>query len=471
MKKPDVAQTRTKDVFSRTRNRLTLFYSMAIIAFLVVFVIFTLSVFYVEIKNDQEQTLSLLSDREVSMAERALYGSGGAWREQERRVLAENHVFYYITDNSGDLVINQDDYEELRFLYLDLINGWVTEDIEIKRFPIDIPQDDPLFADFQDFERDVLVLARPVYHDGQRIAMMYMGVDNSFYKSVMQWLIIVFTAVALLFSLIGVLLSRWMAKRAMIPVEQAYNVQREFVSNASHELRTPLSVILSAVEALEMESGNSPFSKKIQTTLKHEVKRMSKLITELLALARSDSEQAVLEVKKEWFNFRPAAAQVMASLSELSAKKGIQLGLDAKDEILVQGDSDRLTQVLYILGENAIKYTPNGGKVEIGLAVEHKKRSGELVISVKDNGIGMSPADSAKIFERFYRADKARSRKEGGYGLGLSIAKSIVDMQGGTIAADSTEGKGTEFTVRVPFGALPEELQKRNVFVAQKEVE
>ncbi|MDN3451301.1 sensor histidine kinase [Planococcus sp. APC 3906] len=471
MKKPDANKTKSKDVFSRTRNRLTLFYSLAIIAFLFVFVLFTLSVFYVELKQDQEKTLTLLSDREVSMAERALYGSGGAWREQERRVLAENHVFYYITDNSGDLMINQDDYEELRFLYLDLIDNWVTEDIEIKRFPIDIPKDDPLFADFQDFEREVLVLARPVYHDGNRIAMMYMGIDNSFYKSVMQWLIIVFSGVALLFALIGVLLSRWMAKRAMIPVEQAYNVQREFVSNASHELRTPLSVILSAVEALEMESGNSPFSKKIQTTLKHEVKRMSKLITELLALARSDSDQAVLEVKKEWFNFRPAAAQVMASLSELSARKGIQLELDANDEIFVQGDSDRLTQLLYILGENAIKYTPSGGKVQIALSVEHKKRQGELSLTVKDNGIGMAPGDRDKIFERFYRADKARSRKEGGYGLGLSIAKSIVDMQGGTIGVDSTEGEGTVFKVHIPFGALPEELQKRNVYFTEKEME
>ncbi|HSP21607.1 MAG TPA: ATP-binding protein [Planococcus sp. (in: firmicutes)] len=471
MKKPDVKTSEVKDVFSRTRNRLTLFYSTAIIAFLVVFVLFTLSVFYVELKQDQEKTLSLLSDREVSMAERALYGSGGAWREQERRVLAENNVFYYITDNSGDLMINQDDYEELRPLYLDLIEDWVTEDVEFKRFPIDIPQDDPLFADFQDFEREVLVLARPVYHDGTRIAMMYMGVDNSFYKSVMQWLIIVFTGVALLFALIGVILSRWMAKRAMVPVEQAYNVQREFVSNASHELRTPLSVILSAVEALEMESGNSPFSKKIQSTLKHEVKRMSKLITELLALARSDSGQAVVEVKKEWFNFRPAAAQVMASLSELSAKKEIQLELEAEDEIFVQGDSDRLTQVLYILAENAIKYTPSGGLVKIALAVEHKKRHGELLITVKDNGIGMSSEDRDKIFQRFYRADKVRSRKEGGYGLGLSIAKTIVDLQGGTIEADSTEGEGTVFTVRIPFGALPEELLKRNVYFTEKEME
>ncbi len=471
MKKPDTNKTKGKDVFSRTRNKLTLFFSTIIILFLVVFVLFTLSIFKNEIKNDQEQTLTVLSDREMSMAERALYGSNGARREQERRVLAENHVFYYITDNSGYLVINQEDYEELRGLYYNLVEDWVTSEIEIKSISLDIPKENPLYEDFQDFEREVLVLARPVYHDGDRIAMMYMAVDNSFYESVMQWLLIVFTGVALLFSLIGVVLSRWMAKRAMIPVKQAYLDQQQFVSNASHELRTPLSVILAAVEALEMENDNSSFSKKMQTTLKHEVKRMSKLITELLALARSDSEQAVLEGKKEWFNFRPAAAQVVASLSELSAKKDIRLIFTAEEKILVKSDSDRLTQVLYILTENAIKYTPVGGMVNIAIDVKHKKKMGELVMTVTDNGIGMTPEDRNKVFERFYRADKARSRKEGGYGLGLSIAKTIVDAQGGTIKVDSTVGEGTVFQVSIPFDASPEKLEKSNILFTQNKME
>lgn len=392
------------------------------------------------------------------MVERALYGSGGAWREQERRVLAENHVFYYITDNSGYLVIQQDDYEELRGLYLGLIDEWTTTDIEIKSFNMNIPQADPLYADFQDFERDMLILARPVYHEGDRIAMMYMAVDNSFYKSVMQWLIIVFSGVAFLFSLIGIVLSRVMAKRAFIPVEQAYINQQQFVSNASHELRTPLSVILSAVEALEMENDTSPFSKKIRATLKHEVRRMSKLITDLLTLARSDSDQAMNDIKNDWFNFKPSAEQVVTSLSELSAKKEIHLTLVADHEIMVKSNDDRLTQVLYILTENAIKYTPKGGLVAISINVQHKKKQNELIMTVKDNGIGLTPEDRDKVFERFYRADKARSRKEGGYGLGLSIAKTIVDMQGWSIKVDSMEGEGSIFQVKVPFSVLPDKL-------------
>lgn len=464
MKKPSAFPRKQKDVFSHTRSKLTLFYSAILTLFLVVFAAITLSVFYFIIKNDQKQTLELLSDREVQMAERALYGSGGAWREQERRDLAGNQVFYYITDNSGDLTINQDDYEELRPLYLDLIDGWETEGIEFKRAPITIPEGDPLYNDFQDLDREVLVLARPVYHDGYRIAMLYLGVDNTFYASIIKWIVIVFTSLALLFIFIGFLLSRWMAKRALVPVETAYHQQREFVSNASHELRTPLSVILSAVEALDMEEdNNNPFTKKMRKTLKHEAKRMSALISELLALARTDSHNGVAELRKEAFDAFPLAEQVVDSFSKRSSEKNLSVKLDSPETLPVFGDRDKIAQMMYILADNAIKYTPEGGSVKIDLKQQGRKKNEEFLFTVTDSGIGIAAEDKARIFDRFYRVDKVRSRKEGGYGLGLAIAKSIAVSHGGTITVDSVPGEGSSFTVSIPNVHPAESLRQQEL--------
>ncbi|WKA56931.1 ATP-binding protein [Planococcus shenhongbingii] len=452
MKKPKLLRKSEKDVFAQTRNRLTLFYSTILTLFLAAFVALALFVFYIVVTNDQDQTLRILSDREVNMAERALDGSGGAWREQERRALTGNQVFYYITDVNGELIINNDDHEELRELYLDVIDGWMTDNIEVKRVEIGIPENDPFLEDFSEMDLEVMVLARPVIHNGERIAMMYMAIDNTFYSSMIKWVVLIFVSIALVFAVVGVALSRWMSKRALEPAKEAYNLQKEFVSNASHELRTPLSVILSAVEALGMEVDKSnPFKEKMLGTLKHEVKRMSGLITELLALARSDSEQAATQLKKERFDIRPAAEQMIESFSEYVSQKEICLKLVAPEQLEVAGDRDKLIQLMYILTDNAIKYTPAGGRVEIALEQHNNKKQCEFVLSVSDSGIGISPEDQKRIFDRFFRADKMRSRKEGGYGLGLSIAKSITTAHNGEITVESNTGEGSVFRARIPF--------------------
>ncbi|WKA49310.1 ATP-binding protein [Planococcus liqunii] len=459
MKRADFFKKHENDVFAQTRNRLTLFYSTILTLFLAVFVALALLIFYIVVNNDQEQTLRLLSDREVGMAERALDGSGGAWREQERRDLSGNQVFYYVTGNEDELIINNDNYEELRELYMDVVEEWETDGIEVKKVEIDIPENDPLFEDFKELELNLMVLARPVMHEGDRIAMLYLAVDNTFYTSVIKWTVVIFAGMTILFSAIGLLVSRWMSKRALEPVEIAYNLQREFVSNASHELRTPLSVILSAAEALGMENDKSnPFREKMLGTLKHEVKRMSGLITELLALAKSDSEQKSLKLRKEQFDIRPAAEQMVESFTNAIRTKGLSLKLDAPVPIEVVGDRDKLIQLMYILTDNAIKYTSAGGHVEIKLKKQNHKKHDDFIFSVSDTGIGISLEDQKKVFERFYRADKTRSRKEGGYGLGLSIAQSIAEAHGGVIEVESVPDRGSVFSVKISFE--PEAVQQ-----------
>jgi signal transduction histidine kinase len=131
----------------------------------------------------------------------------------------------------------------------------------------------------------------------------------------------------------------------------------------------------------------------------------------------------------------------------MAGSKQIELDLNAPESILVNGDSQRLTQLLYILLDNAIKYTPNGGKAFLTLSTRGK----ELQLSVRDTGIGIIQEDHSKIFERFYRSDKARNRQEGGHGLGLAIAKWIVESHKGSIQVSSEVGKGSTFLIRLPI--------------------
>ena len=171
---------------------------------------------------------------------------------------------------------------------------------------------------------------------------------------------------------------------------------------------------------------------------------MTNLVSDLLTLARSDSN--TIETKMEMFNFRPHADKALESVSPLAASKQISLNLDTPATLMATGDPQRLSQLLYILLDNAIKYTPNGGEVRLSLSDEAR----QLCIKVQDTGIGIKQEDQDHIFERFYRADKSRSRQMGGHGLGLSIAKWIVGTHGGSIQLVSEVGKGSTFVIRIP---------------------
>jgi len=171
---------------------------------------------------------------------------------------------------------------------------------------------------------------------------------------------------------------------------------------------------------------------------------MTHLVSDLLTLARSDSN--IIELKKETVDFRPHAEKTLESVRPLAVAKQISLSLEAPAKLLAVGDVQRLSQLLYILLDNAIKYTPNGGEVKLFLTGE----GGQLGIAVQDTGIGIKQDDYVHIFERFYRSDKSRSRQMGGHGLGLSIAKWIVDIHKGTIKVISEIEKGSTFIVRIP---------------------
>ena len=224
-------------------------------------------------------------------------------------------------------------------------------------------------------------------------------------------------------------------------------VRRDFVANVSHELKTPLTSIQGFVEtllsgALEDRQNNVRFLQRIDAN----VKRLTNLVSDLLSLARIES--GALEVESTAVDWREVLEGVLRLREPALTAKGLALEVRGRERPLrVRGDREAMTQVLDNLIDNAIQYTSARGRVRVILATQEGRGS----IAVEDTGIGIPAADLDRIFERFYRVDKARSRAAGGTGLGLSIVKNLVLRMEGDVRVDSVEGQGSTFTVRLPL--------------------
>ncbi len=226
-------------------------------------------------------------------------------------------------------------------------------------------------------------------------------------------------------------------------IEELFRAQQRFVSDMSHELRSPLTAIRGNLDLLRRGAADDPQARSEAIgAIDAEAARMQRLVSDLLILARADEgfkiQQEPVELDTILLDIY-RQARVMAG--------GVKICLGNEDQALVTGDPDRLKQVLLNLVDNAIKYTPSGGEVTLSL-----ERDADWVrVSVADTGIGIPAQDLPKIFDRFYRVDKARSREKGGSGLGLAIGKWIVEAHGGRIEVQSELGKGTTFTVWLPL--------------------
>lgn len=236
--------------------------------------------------------------------------------------------------------------------------------------------------------------------------------------------------------------SLFMAGRALKPVKAAWEKQKSFVADASHELRTPLSVIQTNLE-LVMENKEDTVRSQLNwlENINVENKHMTKLVGDLLLLARTDSGQTLLEMKE--FSLSAAVEEAITPFIPVAAEKNLSLAFSIAPNIDYYGDEARLKQLVVILTDNAVKYTPFGGRIYLEL-----KAAGDSVeLAVSDTGEGIAREDLDRIFERFYRADKSRSSETEGTGLGLAIASWIVKEHHGTITADSILEKGTTFKV------------------------
>jgi signal transduction histidine kinase len=268
--------------------------------------------------------------------------------------------------------------------------------------------------------------------------------DKTIDEQVLSGLVVNSLAIGGLSLILVFFVSLFLANKALVPITRAWDKQKAFVADASHELRTPLAVINTN---LELVLGNADETVGSQSkwlgAIQSEIQRMSKLVADLLFLARADSDEAI---SMSVFNLSDALNQAAVPFIPFAASKGIELVPKIEPDVFFYGNEGRLKQLIDILIDNAIKYTNAGDKVELKL---HSGCS-TIEITVSDTGEGIPGEHLGRIFERFYRIDKSRSREYGGTGLGLSIADRIVKEHKGIINVSSSAGKGAVFSITLP---------------------
>lgn len=227
-------------------------------------------------------------------------------------------------------------------------------------------------------------------------------------------------------------------------LQQASDAQQRFVSDASHELRAPLTIIQANLDLLERMPELPPEERtEILGEASRETHRLSQLVADLLALARAD---AGISLQRRRVELDRILLDAVGDARHLA--RGQRLEIDALEPVVVDGDPDRLRQLLLALLDNAVKYTPASGRIAVALV----RNSTLARLTVTDDGVGIPAADLPHVFDRFYRADPARSRDPGGTGLGLPIARWIVEQHDGDITVTSEPGKGTQVRIQLPIG-------------------
>lgn len=233
-------------------------------------------------------------------------------------------------------------------------------------------------------------------------------------------------------------------------LQRSFAQMRRFLSDASHELRTPLAVLKGEIELGLKAHPHADRCQEILETCSGEISRMSCLVETLLFLSHADAQEVALDVKPV------SLGRLMEEMAEeariLAEPKRIHVELVNGSGALIQADEMRLKQLLLNLVGNAVKYTPEGGRIRLGCRAEH----GAVELLVADTGVGIEAEHLPRIFDRFYRADQSRSRLDGGYGLGLAICRWIAEAHHGTIRVESSPGRGSVFTVRLPVSCLAE---------------
>lgn len=255
-------------------------------------------------------------------------------------------------------------------------------------------------------------------------------------------LLAAFVVVGILTLLAMLGISALFAKRAVAPIEQSYQKQKQFVQDASHELKTPLASIRVNLEALQANKQETIQSQeKWLDHISYETRRMNKLVTELLELAHAGQTEQT--VRLEQICLSHLLERTLLSVETMLYEKGISLQQQIEADISVNGNLDKAEQVIQILLDNACKYTNTGGAIEVCLHWQRKY----AFLTVSNTGEGIAPEHMDKIFDRFYRVDDSR-KHTGSYGLGLPIAKSLVEQMGAALSVSSVPQQKTTFTIR-----------------------
>lgn len=270
-------------------------------------------------------------------------------------------------------------------------------------------------------------------------------VDRSNYQNFLYQLFKSFLLVGLLSLVILFIISVYLTNKTIQPIKQAFDKQKQFIADASHELKTPLTIIKTNTSLILSNPDDSvKHQAKWINYINSQIDRMSKLIDEMLSLAKLDAQESNIILLP--INISKIIESMILMFDAIIYENNINLESDIKKDVFVHGDKENLKKLFSILIDNAIKHTNKNGILSIKLFTDRNK----VKIIVKNTGQGIAKKNLEKIFDRYYRADNSRGRQTGGYGLGLSIAKSIVLKHKGKIYAQSTLNKNTSFIIELP---------------------
>ncbi|MEI2282875.1 HAMP domain-containing sensor histidine kinase [Paenibacillus polysaccharolyticus] len=276
--------------------------------------------------------------------------------------------------------------------------------------------------------------------DGHMIVFM----DVTAQQGILTNLIYTFTVVGLIMLIVIYFLSRYFANRSIAPVREAFEKQKQFIADASHELKTPLAIINTNTDVLLANQDETIESQaKWLHYIKSETERMSGLTNDLLYLTQMEDSRSTLIHTR--FNMSEAVESIILPMEAVIFEKNISLDYSIDPDLMVHGNPEQIKQVVLILLDNAVKYSGPTGAVNIIL----QKQNHDVMLTISNTGEGIAPEHLERIFDRFYRTDASRARKHGGHGLGLAIAKSIVEQHKGEIYAKSVVGEGATFYVRL----------------------
>ncbi len=424
-------------MFGKGRRKLTLFYSCIMCVFLIILIFVVHKTMEWAISSEQARELI---DTAANISEAQTY-----FNQHPEILFDDNNIyknsndrlFFYIFDSNGRLVNFSRASFRIEPFILDTISTWDLAEGEVAVYGK---------PDEKGRTTKVMMTSCRVSHEGVLPQTVYVGRDVTAMYNGMQKATYALIFLGLLALVISTAVGHVMSGKAIVPLKEAYEKQRQFAADASHELRTPLAVVLASAELLENDpSIQSPFLKQVIGDVRDEVKKMTKLVSDLLIVARSDNQALKLKFSK--FDLAALLQQTIRVMQPLAEKKQIEIVSEGEmNPVEIQGDEQKIKQLVLILVDNAVKYTPEKGKITLSMMPGER---GLVRFSVQDTGIGISEEDQEKIFDRFYRVDKARSREMGGNGLGLAIAQEIVNLHKGSIRVESKQGQGAEFIVEL----------------------
>jgi len=424
-----------QNVFGRSRLRLMLRYAL-VMGGLVIVLLFAMHK-TMEWAITSEQARELL-DTSAGIAESQIYAELHADGDADEAHLyrsTNDRLFYYIFNEQGRLIKFSRASYRIESFILDIVGAWSAPEGEVRVFTK---------TDEHGNHTKVMITAKSVLAPPLPLQTVFVGKDVTAMYNGMEKATSALAVLGVIALIVAAGIGYVLSGGAMKPVREAYERQRQFAADASHELRTPLAVVLASADLLRSDTSiTSPFLKQVIEDVRDEVKKMTKLVGDLLTVARTDGKANQLKISH--MDIASVARQTVRIMRPFAEKKDIVIEEVLPKKLELYADEQKIRQLILILVDNAVKYTQEHGKIKVTVASE----KGEIRLAVADNGIGIEPEHRERIFDRFYRVDKARSRRMGGNGLGLAIAREIVEAHHGSISVESAANKGTTFHVRL----------------------